>query len=474
MKLKWEKLLNENKSKESKDKKDDIIFYFEDDYSKIIFTPPFRRLQDKAQVFPLEVNDFVRTRLTHSLEVSSIAKLIGLRVKDFIKSQDNNELSYESIPTILASAGLMHDLGNTPFGHAGERAIQNTFKKFFEKNKNIISEDKQNDFINFDGNPQTFRIVSFLESIKDTHGLNLTYSTLATSMKYPVNSCTGNKKTNKSDQDIRYKKFGYFKSEEEFAKKVLTETGLLDSNNNIYRHPLAFLLEAADDIAYSIGDIEDGVKKGIFTITDILNEIKDDIVKDRLEKINKSIKESYIEENAIIYLRVNIQEKMIEDVVQEFMKHYNDIMNGNYKYELLLESESKNLREKLKNILDKLILSDHRIIQTEISGGKALTFLTTLFLNEFSKEEFAKCVFIKLKYSENKIDIQNNSYKLISKSYKKLYETKLKDIMDNKGFSDFKEEIYYYSFLLITDYISGMTDSYCINLYRKLNSIDIY
>ncbi|AGA67060.1 deoxyguanosinetriphosphate triphosphohydrolase-like protein [Brachyspira pilosicoli P43/6/78] len=114
-------------TKESKDKKDDIIFYFEDDYSKIIFTPPFRRLQDKAQVFPLEVNDFVRTRLTHSLEVSSIAKLIGLRVKDFIKSQDNNELSYESIPTILASAGLMHDLGNTPFGHAGERAIQNTF-----------------------------------------------------------------------------------------------------------------------------------------------------------------------------------------------------------------------------------------------------------------------------------------------------------------------------------------------------------
>ena len=365
----------------------------------------------------------------------------------------------------------MHDLGNTPFGHSGERTIQSVFKTFFEKNTDIISEERQNDFINFDGNPQTFRIVTFLESIKDLYGLNLSYAALAVSMKYPVNSFIGNQK---NSSNICYKKFGYFKSEEELALEILKETGLLDNNNNISRHPLTFLLEAADDIAYSIGDIEDGVKKGIFTIKDILNKIEKYISEERLQKIKESIEKSYVEENAIIYLRVYIQEKMIEDVVNEFKKNYDDIMNGNYNEELLSNSDSGKLRKKLKNMLYELILSEHKIVHTEISGEKALKFLTNLFLKEFSKEEFARDVFNKLVHSQNQLDVRNNLYKLISRSYKKIYEIKLKNIIGNKDFSSVKNDIYYYSFLLITDYISGMTDSYSINLYRKLNAIDIY
>ena len=479
MKLNWEKLLSKETIKTRKREEENPLFdkrnYFEQDYGRIIFSPSFRRLQDKAQVFPLETNDFVRTRLTHSLEVSTIARSIGIDLKDFIKEKscttDSDDDIYEYIPTILASAGLMHDLGNTPFGHSGERTIQSVFKTFFEKNTDIISEERQNDFINFDGNPQTFRIVTFLESIKDLYGLNLSYAALAVSMKYPVNSFIGNQK---NSSNICYKKFGYFKSEEELALKILKETGLLDNNNNISRHPLTFLLEAADDIAYSIGDIEDGVKKGIFTIKDILNKIEKYISEEKLQKIKESIEKSYVEENAIIYLRVYIQEKMIEDVVNEFKKNYDDIMNGNYNEELLSNSDSGKLRKKLKNMLYELILSEHQIVHTEISGEKALKFLTNLFLKEFSKEEFARDVFNKLIHSQNQLDVKNNLYKLISRSYKKIYEIKLKNIIGNKDFSSVKNDIYYYSFLLITDYISGMTDSYSINLYRKLNAIDIY
>ena len=485
MKLYWNKLLSEQtkrlreKEKEYiKNKNKNVEFNmdyrnkFEQDYDRIVFNPAFRRLQDKAQVFPLESNDFVRTRLTHSLEVSSIARSIGISLEKLLINKIRKEYKgYEFgiIPTILASAGLIHDLGNTPFGHAGEKAIQNVFKKFFEKNKDIIPEDKQKDFLNFDGNAQTFRILTYLESIKDLFGLNLTYATLASSIKYPVDSTKGN--------NSKFKKFGYFQSEKDFAEEVLKATALLNSEiDEVCRHPLVLLLEAADDIAYSVGDIEDGFKKGIFTLDYIL---KLDFMKDL--DITKKIKSPehkskyYTDDKIVMDIRIYIQGKMIRDILKVFIDKYDNIMNGEYNKELLNDSKSGHIRNSLSKLSKDKIFSNPQIYEVEFSGVKALEFLTNIFLEEFSKKEFIHNMYMKIlkkEYDENKI------YNIIAKSYRKIYEEKLKELIKIKGekmdFYDIENEIYYNSFLLITDYISGMTDSYCINLYRKLNAIDIY
>lgn len=492
MKLYWDKLLSkQTKRVREIEKKENIknkikIDYrskFDQDYDRIIFNPAFRRLQDKAQVFPLESNDFVRTRLTHSLEVSSISRSIGISLEKLLIDKIKKEYKdYEIgiIPTIIASAGLIHDLGNTPFGHAGEKAIQNVFKKFFEKNKDIISEDKQKDFLNFDGNPQTFRILTYLESIKDLFGLNLTYATLASSIKYPVDSTKGN--------NCKFKKFGYFQSEKDFAEDVLKATSLLNSETGeACRHPLVLLLEAADDIAYSVGDIEDGFKKGIFTLDYILEL---DFIKelDEIKRIENNKKKYYTDDKIIMDIRINIQGKMIRDVLNVFINKYHSIMNGEYNGELLNDSESRKIREKLYEISKDKIFSNPQIYEVEFSGVKALEFLANMFLEEFSKKEFIHNIYNKIKYNENELEKnklkkdkkshENKIYNIIAKSYRKIYEEKLKYIIEKRDekidFYDIENELYYNSFLLITDYISGMTDSYCINLYRKLNAIDIY
>lgn len=432
-KLSWYKLLTSKTDRPRKESsKIDARNDFEKDYDRIISNSSFRRLQDKAQVFPLERNDYIRTRLTHSIEVSSIAKSIGISMekkildkiqKDFNdenkKNSDDNKIKYKvgSIPTILSCAGLIHDIGNPPFGHAGEKIIQDKFKSFFneEKNKGLLDDEMISTFINFDGNPQTLRVITYLQSIKDDKGLNLTYATLASSIKYPTNLI-----------DSNFKKIGYFYSEKNTINNIFNETGLIIDGIK-FRHPLSFLLEAADDISYSIADIEDGIKKNLFNIDEIyslksLKKYDEDI------KLIKENENYHIKNNAIIDLKILIQGKMIESVIKLFEQNYDKIMNGEYKNELLKDKDCECycLREELYNLAKERIFINPDIYKVEISGTKAISNIIDLFLKEFSKYEFQEEILESLKKNSK---ITNKIYNLVSENYRVMYEKKIKKII---------------------------------------------
>ncbi len=264
--LDWEKLLSSNRRKnpEKKLEQTDVAktdrTEIERDYDRIVFSAPVRRLSNKTQVFPLDDNDSIRTRLTHSHEVSNLARGAGVSLccNGFFKhSGVNDKRLLRDIPSLLATSGLVHDLGNPPFGHQGEEAIRVWFKKHLANKykKETCTPSIYSDFINFDGNAQTLRLVTRLHAADGDYGMDLTYSTLATIIKYPsFNHNLG-----------PYKKAGIFYSEKEIAEDVWIHTGL----NNHQRHPLTFVMEVCDDIAYATIDVEDTIKKGYASFNDL-------------------------------------------------------------------------------------------------------------------------------------------------------------------------------------------------------------
>jgi dGTPase len=302
---------------------------FENDYSRVILSSSFRRLQDKTQVFPLEKEDFVRTRLTHSLEVSNFGRSIGMSLEEILILR--KYLSPEKkgmLSSLLATAGLIHDLGNPPFGHFGESAVKDFFIKLFKENKiediKELTEQKKKDFETFDGNVQTFRVLKKLQYLKDEHGMNLTFSTLATIVKYPFNSLTGNQD---SETELSKTKFGYFQSEEKDYIRIKEHFKLSK------RYPFTFLLEAADDIAYSVADIEDACKKDIIN-EDKLLEILEMELKDATEEEYAFIKifKKHIAETdlklkhrfdiAVQKFRIDVQGFMITAVIRKYRRYH--------------------------------------------------------------------------------------------------------------------------------------------------------
>jgi len=272
--LAWGKLLNSERRKPKKAQAQDVEeckpievrTQIERDYDRILFSTPVRRLADKTQVFPLERNDSVRTRLTHSHEVSNLARSIGVTLAFDDKIIADNELKPErNLPSILASVGLAHDLGNPPFGHQGEHAIQ----AWFMDNPEVLEDPQLTDamkldFMRFEGNAQTLRLLTRLQLINDDYGLNLTYSTLAALMKYPASS-------DRIDKDnVAKKKHGYFQSEKKIVEEIWQKTGLSEG----VRHPLTYIMEACDDIAYAVLDAEDAVKKGLVSFSDLMSYLE--------------------------------------------------------------------------------------------------------------------------------------------------------------------------------------------------------
>jgi len=261
--LTWDKLLNQTRRKELHGSGESMgtgagRTEFERDYDRILFATPTRRLADKTQVFPMEENDSVRTRLTHSYEVSNLARSIGVRLAfehaEAVFGPDHEALQVKrNVPSMLAAVGLAHDLGNSPFGHQGELAIQQWF------HDGNAGKEIATDFSEFDGNAQTFRLLTRLQVLNDQFGLNLTLGTLAALIKYPSVYGAADKGG--------FKKFGIFRSEETIVGEVWEHTGLAPG----LRHPLAYVMEACDDIAYSIIDAEDTVKKGYASFYDLMD-----------------------------------------------------------------------------------------------------------------------------------------------------------------------------------------------------------
>lgn len=254
----------------------DLRSEFEKDYHRIIGSASFRRLQDKTQVFPLDKSDFIRTRLTHSLEVSSIAKSLGQNIaQDILQNQRDEGFDWqmkEDVCNILQCAGLIHDIGNPPFGHFGESAIREWFiwnlpKLTFKGTPvtKLLTKQMLADFYNFEGNAQALRLLTKLHFLVDENGMNLTYGLLNTIVKYPVPSTQIDPRSG----DIKDKKMGYFYAEQELYRSISKAAGTTGM-----RHPLTFILEAADDIAYKTADIEDAFKKGCISYASLLMELE--------------------------------------------------------------------------------------------------------------------------------------------------------------------------------------------------------
>lgn len=453
MSNKWEQLLKPETFRERSDIKNfDGRDPFENDYGRLISSAPIRRLQDKTQVFPLEQNDFIRTRLTHSLEVSYIGSSIGKSIEGHLfKNNLLNKDKYSGhIGSILRCAGLIHDLGNPPFGHFGETAIQNFFIDFFDNNTaTTLDQNEQKDFIYFDGNVQTFRILRKLQYLVDENSYNLTFPTLATIIKYPSSADKGNKR--KNAKRIAEKKFGYFNSEIKDYNKINDSLGL---NNN--RHPLVYLLEAADDIAYSAADFEDGAKLGIIGFNEIREVFEKNLSKNKdllnvLDNYHAENKDKSLDRLSLTVQRFRIltQGKMIEGVINCFIENYDKIINGEFEYELLDKSSCCDIRKSYKE-LQHIVFDNKKIMQTELAGGEIIKGLLDIFVNASYKDTF----------NANGNNKETRLYKNISSSYRYFYE----------NINDYPNEEYK-KLQLIVDFISGMTDSYALNLYRKLKGI---
>lgn len=430
----WEKLLNEDRFRTSKKSENDLRTEFERDHDRIIYTSAFRRLQDKAQVFPLERQDFVRTRLTHSLEVSTLARSLGVNTARKLKNVGVNDPA-GSFGSILSSAALIHDLGNPPFGHFGEDSIGIWFDKWFKENGvHSLTEDQKKEFTDFESNAQTFRIITKLQTLNDQDGgLNLTYGTLASLFKYPRSSAEV-----RMYDGASFKKYGYFESEKKMFDTVAKEAGL-----DGHRHPLAFLLEAADDIAYSAGDLEDGFKKGVLTWEDLLSILETKLQNDNDKQLIEVLKKRKNRYDAVQLFRIAVQGKMLTDTVKIFVDNIDSIMNGVFDKNLLECSESADLHKVLKNEIGlKKVYASEEVVEQEIVSSKVIDGLLDMFVETLMSEKYQD-----LKTKEGKL------YSLISPNFRNIFEK-----TDNSP---------YHKLRLVTDYISGMTDSYALALYQK-------
>lgn len=470
--LQWEKLLCKNRRRPSessveKRKTASVIArnQFEADYDRIVGSSSVRRLQDKAQVFPLQKNDFTRTRLTHSMEVSAMARSLGKAVGKQIEQRTDSFTGdmTDELAALLQTAGLIHDLGNPPFGHYGETVIRQWFSKWFDSNKFlkkeiILSDQEKKDFIFFDGNVQNLRIVTKLQILNDAYGANFTYGTLAAIIKYPWESS--------SRKAIERKKFGYFKSEEEIVKRIQENTGLSEG----VRHPATYLLEAADDIIYICDDIEDGVKKGYIPWDSVYKDIKKRFEDEKYQKLYGQI-ESRTPDGAIddadkILSKVRMfrnytQGYLFERAINEFMDNYDSIMTGTYDKKELLKCEEEFAAYLKKEVTGKYCFKCHEVLALELVGDRVIKTLLDIFVSALTESNYKELL--------DSAIFPGKIYNLISSNFK--YIALHDYIHDNqRKLSDISV---YDKLHLVVDFISGMTDSYAVNLYKELTGISL-
>jgi dGTPase len=468
----------------------------ERDYDRLLFAAPTRRLADKTQVFPLDRNDSVRTRLTHSHEVANFARGMGVRLAFELKTEifgddvDERRITRDA-PALLAAIGLAHDLGNPPFGHQGEAAM----RAWFERNLKPLVEradiaDKSifNDFFKFDGNSQTFRLVTKLQILNDNFGLNLTCATLAALIKYPVSS---------SNTSAQWGKHGYFYSEREVIEDVRAETELSEGS----RHPFTYLMEACDDIAYSILDAEDTVKKGFASYQDLINHLEcwqnkydDDVpfeertarcttieaLISKLADINKpdsSKKDLSPKELNDIHMqmfRVQAVGVLINAVIDAFRKHKDRLMaSGCLLKDLISKSRGSQLCKALKDF-DKSRGYRHRsVLELELRGSNYIQELMDMLwvgihgrkaTAQTSTGKCESCGHKPLKETLNDFNspFGKFAYGCISENYRRVFDSQ------NDLHPLYKEA------QLLADAISGMTDSYLMNLHDELKSLYEY
>lgn len=415
---------------------------FKRDYDRLIFSAPFRRMQNKTQVFPLPGSIFVHNRLTHSLEVASVGMSLGNDVARVLK-QHHPELAgtlFEEIGTIVSTACLAHDMGNPPFGHSGEKAIQAYFREGGgQALQECISNEFWNDLTHFEGNANTFRLLTHRFHGRREGGFVMTYSTLASIVKYPHSSLCAGKKG----------KFGFFCFEEEYFRRIADELGMIrlsadDEPLRYARHPLVYLVEAADDICYEIMDIEDAHKLRILSFDETMKLLLGFFDEAHRQKIMQRITDEGITDNneKVVYMRACAIGLLESECARTFVENEQAILNGEF-VGSLIDHVSPLVRDAYKhctNVSFERIYNSKPVLDVELSGYKIMeTLMETLTEAAVSPEKF---------HSEQLRKRFSNQY----------------DINSN----DFETRI-----MAVIDFISGMTDIFALDIYQKIQGISL-
>ncbi|GGH44998.1 dGTPase [Mangrovimonas yunxiaonensis] len=382
--MNWEQLLSLKRfgdtNKRLRKEQDETRLGFEVDYDRIIFSSEFRSLQDKTQVVPLSKTDFVHTRLTHSLEVSVVARTLGRKVGAKLLEKYphlNTVHGYQAndFGAIVAAAALAHDIGNPPFGHSGEKAIGGFFKdgagRVF---KPLMTSEEYQDLCHFEGNANGFKILTESREGR-AGGLRLSYATLGAFMKYPKESLPKKPTTHIAD-----KKYGFFQSEKEVFIDVAQELGLMSTGKNgsvsFSRHPLAYLVEAADDICYTIIDFEDGINLGLieeaYALEYLINLVRDSINSGKYQQLSNT-------QDRISYLRALAINTLINEAVDMFLKHETDILNNTFEHALM---DKCKYQAQIKDIIDISIIRIYQskeVIDKEIVGYEVINKLLGVY-----------------------------------------------------------------------------------------------
>ena len=446
--MNWEQLLSLKRfgdtNKRLRKEQDETRLGFEVDYDRVIFSSEFRSLQDKTQVIPLSQTDFVHTRLTHSLEVSVVGRSLGRKVGQKILEKHphlQTTLGYQAndFGAIVAAAALAHDIGNPPFGHSGEKAIGEFFingegKQYQSK----LTEKEYQDLCDFEGNANGFKIATQSRAGREG-GLRLSYATLGAFTKYPKESLP-----KKPTKHIADKKYGFFQSEKEAFIDVAEELGLIKrSNDNLSysRHPLAFLVEAADDICYTIIDFEDGINLGLieeeFALEYLINLVRDTINTKKYAQLTNT-------QDRVSYLRALAINTLINEAVQIFMTNEDEILNGNFNVSLLEKSKYEaQINDIIKLSVEKIYQSKE-VIEKEIAGYQIINTLLTTYTKS----------------------IQNSLEKGLASNYDKLIIKTLPETLSCEGST-------YQRLLNISNYVASLSDSQAILQYKKIKGFSL-
>lgn len=441
--MNWERLLT-GESSDQPGRSDRSAF--ERDYDRIVFSYPFRRLQDKTQVFPLPEQDFVHTRLTHSLEVSSVGRSLGKMVGEEVLNKHPGlvEMGFSQFDfgAIVSAACLTHDLGNPPFGHTGEDAISDFFRsnpnaQFFRE---LVSASEWEDLINFEGNAQGFRILTDPKY----QGLKLTEPTLAAFTKYPRQSFLEASEAGRRSQ----KKFGFFQSEKNSFQVLAQNLGLkvLDPGSAWCRHPLAFLVEAADDICYHLIDLEDGCRMGLVSekeTTELFAELMGDrFMPDKLNQIpNKN--------ERIGLLRAISIGILINQCAKVFLEHDQKVLNGSFDKALVDLIPTKQILAEIIDVSIQKLYRSEMVLEIEAGGFEVLGGLLEMYTLASYRYVFDRKALSKKEHSV---------YRLLPEHIR----------------TPLSPEISVYSMLRhILDFVSGLTDRHAVGIYRKLKGISL-
>lgn len=442
----WEKLLSSERLGAGKAPGTAERTAFQQDYDRIVFTSAFRRMKDKTQVFPLSKSDYVRTRLTHSLEASCVGRSLGAVVgREIIARHGLKDVESGDFGAIVAAACLAHDIGNPPFGHAGEDAIREWFRVSGLLERHDFSAAQRADFERYEGNAQGFRIVSRLQSPANPGGLQLTSAVLATFTKYPRPSAVDGELDGKSG-----KKFGFFQQDADNFARVAASTGLVERipGTAWRRHPLAFLVEVADDTCYLIVDLEDAARLGFVPYKDaecLLADLAGSTVNGgRLDRLQDP-------KERLEYLRAKAIGRLLESAAAVFLENEAAILDGSFDEELLDQSPVGVPLQAVLRVAKETIYTARPALEIETAGFEVLGALLALFSN--AVEAAADAPGTRMTQRERML------LRLLPAQF-----------LGHDGKPDADP---YVRLLQVADFVAGMTDSYAVDMYRKLKGVDL-